>query len=130
MGAVLPMGRFGQPDDIARVAVFLASDRSAWLTGERITASGGQRYTASAAVASSRQPPFISLIRPPLPNYPFAPSPRDPRCGVAAPSGGAWSSINAFVAARARASISFGPGCSATPSSRLIIKVPHSNPAN
>ncbi|MGO4869284.1 MAG: SDR family NAD(P)-dependent oxidoreductase [Roseiarcus sp.] len=43
MGAVLPMGRFGQPDDIARVAVFLASDRSAWLTGERITASGGQR---------------------------------------------------------------------------------------
>jgi len=43
MGAALPMGRLGRPDDIARVAVFLASDRSAWLTGERITASGGQR---------------------------------------------------------------------------------------
>ena len=43
MGVALPMGRFGKPDDIARVAVFLASDRSAWLTGERITASGGQR---------------------------------------------------------------------------------------
>jgi 3-oxoacyl-[acyl-carrier protein] reductase len=38
-----PLGRFGQPDDIARVAVFLASDDSSWLTGERITASGGFR---------------------------------------------------------------------------------------
>jgi 3-oxoacyl-[acyl-carrier protein] reductase len=38
-----PLGRFGQPDDIARVAVFLASDNSAWLTGERIAASGGFR---------------------------------------------------------------------------------------
>jgi len=37
------MGRMGQPDDIARVALFLASDDSAWLTGERITASGGLR---------------------------------------------------------------------------------------
>ena len=43
MGMVMPMGRMGQPDDIARVAVFLASDQSSWLTGERITASGGQR---------------------------------------------------------------------------------------
>jgi 3-oxoacyl-[acyl-carrier protein] reductase len=38
-----PPGRFGQPEDIARVAVFLASDDSSWLTGERITASGGWR---------------------------------------------------------------------------------------
>ena len=43
MGMVMPMGRMGQPGDIARVALFLASDQSAWLTGERITASGGQR---------------------------------------------------------------------------------------
>lgn len=43
MVAQTPLGRFGQPDDIARVAVFLASDESAWLTGERITASGGYR---------------------------------------------------------------------------------------
>jgi 3-oxoacyl-[acyl-carrier protein] reductase len=42
LGAALPMGRVGTPDDIASVAVFLASDQSAWLTGERITASGGQ----------------------------------------------------------------------------------------
>lgn len=43
MVAQTPLGRFGQPDDIAQVAVFLASDASAWLTGERITASGGWR---------------------------------------------------------------------------------------
>ena len=43
IGANLPMGRIGRPDDIALVAAFLASDRSAWVTGERITVSGGQR---------------------------------------------------------------------------------------
>jgi 3-oxoacyl-[acyl-carrier protein] reductase len=43
MIADTPLGRFGQPDDIARVAVFLASEDAAWLTGERITASGGLR---------------------------------------------------------------------------------------
>lgn len=41
--AQTPLGRAGEPDDIARVAVFLASDASRWLTGERITASGGYR---------------------------------------------------------------------------------------
>jgi 3-oxoacyl-[acyl-carrier protein] reductase len=39
--AQTPLGRLGQPEDIAKVAVFLASDDSAWLTGERLTASGG-----------------------------------------------------------------------------------------
>lgn len=43
MIAATPLGRFGQPDDIAPVAVFLASDDSAWLTGELLTASGGYR---------------------------------------------------------------------------------------
>jgi 3-oxoacyl-[acyl-carrier protein] reductase len=33
--------RFGKPEEIAPVIVFLASDDSAWLTGERISASGG-----------------------------------------------------------------------------------------
>jgi 3-oxoacyl-[acyl-carrier protein] reductase len=41
--ASVPFGRPGRPEDIARVALFLASDDSAWVTGERITASGGQR---------------------------------------------------------------------------------------
>jgi len=43
MLAQIPMGRLGQPDDIAQVALFLASDQSAWVTGERIAVSGGQR---------------------------------------------------------------------------------------
>jgi len=41
--AQTPLGRIGQPDDIASVAVFLASDDARWLTGERLTASGGFR---------------------------------------------------------------------------------------
>ena len=41
--ALTPLGRIGTPADIARVAVFLASDDSGWLTGEIILASGGLR---------------------------------------------------------------------------------------
>lgn|SRR5690606_9936533 len=39
--ASTPLGRTGQPEDIAKVAVFLASDDAAWITGERISVSGG-----------------------------------------------------------------------------------------
>ncbi len=39
--ASTPLGRIGQPEDIAKVAVFLASDDSAWMTGARVVASGG-----------------------------------------------------------------------------------------
>jgi 3-oxoacyl-[acyl-carrier protein] reductase len=39
--ASTPLGRVGTPADIARVVVFLASDDSAWVTGEVIRASGG-----------------------------------------------------------------------------------------
>lgn len=38
-----PLGRFGEPDDIAPVAVFLASDDAHWVTGESIRVSGGVR---------------------------------------------------------------------------------------
>jgi 3-oxoacyl-[acyl-carrier protein] reductase len=38
-----PLGRYGQPDDIAPIAVFLASDSAKWLTGELLVASGGFR---------------------------------------------------------------------------------------
>jgi 3-oxoacyl-[acyl-carrier protein] reductase len=41
--AQTPLGRIGQVGDIASIAVFLASDESAWLTGELILASGGLR---------------------------------------------------------------------------------------
>jgi 3-oxoacyl-[acyl-carrier protein] reductase len=41
--AQTPLGRIGQPTDIATVAAFLASEDSAWLTGEKIHAGGGFR---------------------------------------------------------------------------------------
>jgi len=43
MVARTPLGRFGQPEDIAPIAVFLASPASGWLTGEILKASGGLR---------------------------------------------------------------------------------------
>ncbi|SDO53777.1 SDR family NAD(P)-dependent oxidoreductase, partial [Aureimonas jatrophae] len=36
-----PLGRLGQPADIARAVAFLASDDASWITGDRIVASGG-----------------------------------------------------------------------------------------
>jgi 3-oxoacyl-[acyl-carrier protein] reductase len=36
-----PLGRTGQPNDIATIASFLASNASNWITGERLVASGG-----------------------------------------------------------------------------------------
>ena len=38
-----PLGRIGQPQDIAPVAVFLASSDSAWMTGESLLITGGVR---------------------------------------------------------------------------------------
>ena len=38
-----PLGRIGQPNDIAGIAAFLASDDSAWVSGQTIHASGGAR---------------------------------------------------------------------------------------
>lgn len=38
-----PLGRIGQPNDIASIAVFLASNDSSWLTGEQLLAGGGVR---------------------------------------------------------------------------------------
>jgi 3-oxoacyl-[acyl-carrier protein] reductase len=38
-----PLGRVGQPDDIAKVAAFLASDEAGWITGETLLAGGGLR---------------------------------------------------------------------------------------
>ncbi len=41
--AQTPLGRSGQPGDIASVAVFLASNDSGWISGETILATGGAR---------------------------------------------------------------------------------------
>jgi 3-oxoacyl-[acyl-carrier protein] reductase len=41
--ASVPLGRIGQPNDIATAAVFLASDDSGWINGQLINAAGGAR---------------------------------------------------------------------------------------
>ena len=41
--AQTPLGRIGQPQDIAMAAVFLASSDSAWITGENFVIAGGYR---------------------------------------------------------------------------------------
>lgn len=39
--AGIPLGRPGQPEDIARLAAFLASDDAAWITGKIYRIDGG-----------------------------------------------------------------------------------------
>ncbi len=41
--AVTPLGRIGQPNDIAPAVAFFASDEAAWITGETLTIAGGVR---------------------------------------------------------------------------------------
>ena len=41
--AQTPIGRIGQPQNIAKITVFLASKNSGWMTGERLQGSGGLR---------------------------------------------------------------------------------------
>lgn len=39
----IPLGRIGEPSDVANVVAFLASDEAAYVTGEVITVGGGLR---------------------------------------------------------------------------------------
>jgi 3-oxoacyl-[acyl-carrier protein] reductase len=42
LGASFPLGRLGQPDDVAAAALFLACDASAWITGATLDIAGGK----------------------------------------------------------------------------------------
>ena len=42
--AGVPMGRMAEPDDIAKVAVFLASDDSGFVTGQNVAVNGGSAF--------------------------------------------------------------------------------------
>lgn len=46
--ALHPLGRLGEPEDVAQAVVFLASDESSWITGQAIAVDGG--FTAGHAV--------------------------------------------------------------------------------
>lgn len=52
--AQTPLGRGGQPEDIAPVAVFLASDDSNWVTGEHVIVSGGLTALGYELICTSR----------------------------------------------------------------------------
>lgn len=45
LAAATPLGRIGLPTDIAGAALFLASDASAWMTGDVLVIDGGARLT-------------------------------------------------------------------------------------
>jgi 3-oxoacyl-[acyl-carrier protein] reductase len=42
MAAMYPLGRLGEPEDVAKAALFLASDASSWITGITLDIAGGQ----------------------------------------------------------------------------------------
>ena len=39
---LVPLGRFGRPEDIAHAAVFLASDKASFITGQTLHINGGE----------------------------------------------------------------------------------------
>src|SRR3546814_11649232 len=48
IGESLPLGRLGEPTDIARPALYLASDLASWVTGHTLGADGGAHPGAGA----------------------------------------------------------------------------------
>ncbi|MFC4612773.1 SDR family oxidoreductase [Streptomyces maoxianensis] len=48
----LPLGRIGEPDDVARAVLWLVSDESAWVTGADLLVDGGTRVRAAAGTGS------------------------------------------------------------------------------
>jgi len=42
VAAATPLGRIGEPDDVASAILFLASDAARWITGETLVVDGGQ----------------------------------------------------------------------------------------
>jgi NAD(P)-dependent dehydrogenase (short-subunit alcohol dehydrogenase family) len=47
LNAALPLRRIGEPEDIAKTAVFLAGDNSSWMTGQTLVVDGGAQIRSS-----------------------------------------------------------------------------------
>jgi 3-oxoacyl-[acyl-carrier protein] reductase len=41
----VPWGRLGTPEEVANVALFLASDAASWVTGQVVVVDGGQIHS-------------------------------------------------------------------------------------
>ncbi|MEB3051910.1 SDR family oxidoreductase [Mycolicibacter sp. MYC123] len=52
MAAAMPLGRIGEPVDIAEAVAFLASDAASWITGQTLVIDGGQLLGGAAAFRS------------------------------------------------------------------------------
>ena len=63
--AQAPLGRIGEPKDIAPAAVFLASDDSAWITGEILLVAGGVRLISLQLIRESPYKRWRPLLSPP-----------------------------------------------------------------
>jgi NAD(P)-dependent dehydrogenase (short-subunit alcohol dehydrogenase family) len=48
---ITPLGRIGEPDDVAEAVAFLASDRASWITGEALVIDGGQLLNVAQSEA-------------------------------------------------------------------------------
>lgn len=59
--AATPLARLGRPEDLAEVVLFLASDRSGWVTGQTVLADGGLTLLRSAM---SPAPKAVTAARP------------------------------------------------------------------
>ena len=46
----LPLGRLGEPDDVATAALFLLSDAASWITGQILNVDGGTTSMATGGV--------------------------------------------------------------------------------
>ena len=42
LAAGVPLGRVGEPDEVARAIVFISSDKASFITGQVLTADGGK----------------------------------------------------------------------------------------
>ncbi|WP_433204871.1 SDR family oxidoreductase [Nocardia sp. CA-107356] len=51
LAATVPLGRIGEPEDIAKAAVFLAGDDSSWMTGQTVVVDGGTLIRPTVHIA-------------------------------------------------------------------------------